>query len=99
MNPSYLLCPETYVWIDGDKCIHKFDSQLYSRLQDDNFDSENDKFEYFEENAYIAHNHKLMRFGRFFEMFPSKKNVVEKFAKLFGQYCANHIVIIGIHGD
>ena len=39
--PSYLLCPETYSWVDISKCIPRLDKSKYSRLDDDSIlDSE-----------------------------------------------------------
>lgn len=35
IKPSKLLCPETYVWCDIDKCLPKLDESKYSRLNDD----------------------------------------------------------------
>lgn len=35
MRPSKLLCPETYVWCDIDKCLPKLDASKYSRLNED----------------------------------------------------------------
>ena len=35
MTPSKLLCPESYVWCDIDKCVPKLDANKYSRLNDD----------------------------------------------------------------
>lgn len=33
-TPSYLLCPETYIWQPVEKCIPKFVENKYSRLED-----------------------------------------------------------------
>lgn len=35
MVPSKLLCPETYVWCDIEKCLPKLDINKYSRLNED----------------------------------------------------------------
>ncbi|XP_012282505.1 arginyl-tRNA--protein transferase 1 isoform X2 [Orussus abietinus] len=35
MKPSKLLCPETYVWCDIEKCLPKLDKSQYSRLNED----------------------------------------------------------------
>ncbi|KAL1494341.1 hypothetical protein ABEB36_009955 [Hypothenemus hampei] len=35
LEPSYLLCPETYVWIPIEKCLPKLDLKKYSRLNED----------------------------------------------------------------
>jgi len=33
-HPSFLLCPETYEWIDANKCTSKLDINKYSRFHD-----------------------------------------------------------------
>jgi arginine-tRNA-protein transferase len=35
MQPSKLLCPETYFWCNIDKCLPKLDISKYSRLNED----------------------------------------------------------------
>ena len=35
MQPSKLLCPETYVWCDIEPCLAKLDNKKYSRLNDE----------------------------------------------------------------
>jgi len=35
MQPSKLLCPETYVWCDIEPCLAKLDNEKYSRLNDE----------------------------------------------------------------
>lgn len=35
MQPSKLLCPETYAWCNIDKCLAKLDVSKYSRLNED----------------------------------------------------------------
>lgn len=35
MQPSKLLCPETYVWCDIEPCLAKLNNEKYSRLNDD----------------------------------------------------------------
>lgn len=35
MVPSKLLCPETYVWCDIEKCLLKLNKNKYSRLNED----------------------------------------------------------------
>lgn len=96
INPSYLLCPETYVWIEAEKCLSKLNNQVYCRLQDEDW-PEIGKFEYFERKTLIYWKGTPIIMTRFLNKFPVYKNTIEKFAKLFGQYCANNIVIIGIH--
>lgn len=40
-KPSYLLCPETFVWVPVEECLSKLDRNKYSRLnQDDTFKDE-----------------------------------------------------------
>ncbi|KAF6023847.1 ATE1 [Bugula neritina] len=34
-SPSYLLCPETYLWVPIEQCLPKLDVSKYSRLCDD----------------------------------------------------------------
>ena len=33
--PSYLLCPETYSWVDIEKCVPKLDKSKYTRFDDE----------------------------------------------------------------
>lgn len=35
IRPSKLLCPETYVWCDVEKCLPKLDVSKYCRLNED----------------------------------------------------------------
>jgi len=35
MQPSKLLCPETYVWCDIEPCLVKLNKEKYSRLNDE----------------------------------------------------------------
>ena len=34
-HPSYLLCPETYNWVEVTKCAPKLDQSKYSRFNED----------------------------------------------------------------
>lgn len=35
LSPSYLLCPETYIWFPIDYCITKLDKEKYCRFNED----------------------------------------------------------------
>ena len=35
IRPSKLVCPETYVWCDIEKCLPKIDVTKYSRFNED----------------------------------------------------------------
>ena len=70
-DPSYLLCPETYEWVNVDQCEPKLDISKYSRLyqdmntkavcsqppSDDDIDS-----------VLVLHKHEAMPYGMLTEL-------------------------------
>ncbi|XP_011158438.1 arginyl-tRNA--protein transferase 1 isoform X3 [Solenopsis invicta] len=98
MQPSKLLCPETYVWCDIEPCLAKLNNEKYSRLNDDiNAIDENGVVNV--EEILILYKNIAMPYKRYktqtwqtYQMAHEKREV-EEYAKLVGMPCARRMLL------
>jgi len=65
-HPSYLLCPETYLWFDVTKSASKLDKSKYSRLSEDiSIENANTKplSDSDLDSVLVLHKHEMMQYG------------------------------------
>ncbi|XP_058791844.1 arginyl-tRNA--protein transferase 1 isoform X3 [Phymastichus coffea] len=88
MRPSKLLCPETYVWYDIDKCLPKLDVSKYSRLNEDQSATDEDGVVDIQQ-VPILYEKKTYTYGVFRINFNKniKDNLIE-YSSLVGKTCA-----------
>ncbi|XP_066917674.1 arginyl-tRNA--protein transferase 1-like isoform X1 [Clytia hemisphaerica] len=88
--PSYLLCPETYMWKSIEDCFEKLDASKYARLEED----KNKVAEQVNaSDSLILHKGRAMPFQVFISLVSSEseisdhKNTVEEYTTLVGEAC------------
>ncbi|XP_011497472.1 PREDICTED: arginyl-tRNA--protein transferase 1 isoform X3 [Ceratosolen solmsi marchali] len=88
MQPSKLLCPETYIWCDVDKCLPKLDISKYSRLNEDSSAIDEDGIVDIQQVLVLYHN-KAMAYGVY--RYVQNKLIddeIKEYASLIGKKCA-----------
>lgn len=93
LNPSDLLCPETYVWLPIGQCLGKLDLSKYSRLNEDidALDSNNCRACDINE-IKVVYDYKLMRVKDFIEVFKADRTHFEIMGSLIGRKSARNII-------
>ncbi|KAG7174311.1 arginyl-tRNA--protein transferase 1-like isoform X3 [Homarus americanus] len=88
-TPSFLLCPETYVWVPIEKSLPKLELAKYSRLHEDpSAVDENGQVDICK--IPVLHEDKLLRYG----MYPSDdEDEIKEYATLVGEKCAYSIML------
>ena len=91
-HPSYLLCPETYLWQPIETCISKFSVSNYSRLEEDKTKKAPDVPHV--TSAFILHEHQIMHYQRYIDSLPVNKHEEQKmeivqYIRLVGNVCNN----------
>ncbi|XP_008217190.1 arginyl-tRNA--protein transferase 1 isoform X3 [Nasonia vitripennis] len=89
MRPSKLLCPETYVWCDIDKCLPKLDASKYSRLNED-LEAVDENGEVDTNQVLILYHNKAMMYGVYRRHVQNEvvDNEIKEYAPLVGKQCA-----------
>ncbi|XP_011069148.1 PREDICTED: arginyl-tRNA--protein transferase 1 isoform X2 [Acromyrmex echinatior] len=93
MQPSKLLCPETYVWCDIEPCLAKLDNEKYSRLNDEiNAIDENGVVNV--EEVLILYKNIAMPYKKYKTLRKTheEKREVEEYAKFVGMPCARRML-------
>ena len=75
-HPSYLLCPETYEWIDVAKCTPKLDKSKYSRFNEDTTKCDANSKPIINNDLYsvhVLHRHEGMPYGMLVELRKRRK--------------------------
>ncbi|XP_018050108.1 PREDICTED: arginyl-tRNA--protein transferase 1 isoform X1 [Atta colombica] len=97
MQPSKLLCPETYVWCDIEPCLVKLDNEKYSRLNDEiNAIDENGVVNV--EEVLILYKNIAMPYKKYktlrkmCQVTHEEKREVEEYAKFVGMPCARRML-------
>uniref|UniRef100_A0AAR5PJA0 Arginyl-tRNA--protein transferase 1 n=1 Tax=Dendroctonus ponderosae TaxID=77166 RepID=A0AAR5PJA0_DENPD len=93
LNPSYLLCPETYTWFKIDKCVPKLDISKYSRLNEDSRVVDTNSGTVDEVNKImVVYGHKLMYMRDFLRVCEDQKDGFNNLVKQVGKKSALNIV-------
>ncbi|RLU23926.1 hypothetical protein DMN91_004134 [Ooceraea biroi] len=100
MQPSKLLCPETYVWCDIEPCLIKLDKEKYSRLNED-IDAIDENGVVDIREALILYQHIAMPYKKYKAQRTSarcritqqEKREVEEYASLVGMPCARKMLL------
>ncbi|XP_018312454.1 arginyl-tRNA--protein transferase 1 isoform X2 [Mycetomoellerius zeteki] len=97
MQPSKLLCPETYVWCDIEPCLAKLNNEKYSRLNDEiNAIDENGVIDV--EEVLILYKNIAMPYKKYktlrktCQITHEEKREVEEYAKFVGMSCARRML-------
>jgi len=104
-QPSYLLCPESYEWIDVAECTTKLDKAKYSRFNEDEskFDDNSKPLLNSDLNSvHVLHRHESMPYGMLVELRKrlklsedglEDKNEVSEYASLAGISLARKMLL------
>lgn len=93
LKPSFLLCPETYIWQPIEKCLTKLDDNKYSRLTEDpnapdcNLCSAEDT-----KRIKVMYNLKLYDVQTFTTLYKVDNDVFQTIASLIGKRAAYKII-------
>ncbi|XP_032889696.1 arginyl-tRNA--protein transferase 1 isoform X5 [Amblyraja radiata] len=92
--PSELLCPETYNWVPIEKCRAKLDQSEYSRLHE-NPNSEDENRLQNLNKVLILYRNTMMPYNiyRRRQKRANDEAVVQQYANLVGQTCAERMVL------
>ncbi|CAH1129279.1 unnamed protein product [Ceutorhynchus assimilis] len=94
LNPSYLACPETYVWVPISKCLEKLDASKYSRLNEDidaiDTNACNDPKEI--DSIKVVYDYKLMHVRDFLRISKGGREMFENIANLVGKKSSHSII-------
>ncbi|KYN00160.1 PREDICTED: arginyl-tRNA--protein transferase 1 isoform X3 [Cyphomyrmex costatus] len=98
MQPSKLLCPETYVWCNIEPCLAKLNNEKYCRL--------NDEINAIDENGVVDINEVLILYKNIAMPYEKYKTLrktchttqeerreVEEYAKFIGMPCARRMLL------
>ncbi|KAF7278946.1 hypothetical protein GWI33_007810 [Rhynchophorus ferrugineus] len=95
LRPSYLLCPETYVWMPIENCLPKLDVNKYSRLNDDPDASEEDQFSEMDLcDMKIFSDHKILDARTYLCTYKSSRNKVFNMARLIGKNTVHNLIFL-----
>ncbi|XP_078269667.1 arginyl-tRNA--protein transferase 1 isoform X6 [Rhinoraja longicauda] len=93
-HPSYLLCPETYNWVPIEKCRAKLDQSKYSRLHENPNAEDENRLQNLNK-VLILYRNTMMPYN-IYRRRQKKANdeaVVQQYANLVGQTCAERMVL------
>lgn len=90
--PSYLLCPESYVWVPIEKCLPKLDNAKYSRLSQSDAKDENACSSTDVDQIKFVYNRKLTLFGYCKQFLTEQQEVFNNIAKLIGRKCLKNFI-------
>lgn len=90
--PSFLLCPETYIWQPVEECVKKFSVSKYSRLEDDETKKPPPMPDM--NSALILNNKNIKTFNKFVKRLPTKQRLtqaseIKEYVRLVGSQCNN----------
>lgn len=93
ITPSYLLCPETYVWRPIEKCIPLLEVSKYSRMNDDINAVDihvptNEDFL----STKIVYDHQFMSLATFKKMSTTANRLFNQIGLLVGRICLKNMV-------
>ncbi|KAK9883144.1 hypothetical protein WA026_001342 [Henosepilachna vigintioctopunctata] len=92
MNPSFLLCPETYKWFPIEKCLQKLESAKYIRFNEDPDATDVDESSpQHLDNMKIVLGNRYMTYKRYKNHF-SKQDNFTNVGKLIGRKCVENII-------
>ncbi|XP_036147592.1 arginyl-tRNA--protein transferase 1 isoform X2 [Monomorium pharaonis] len=96
MQPSKLLCPETYVWCDIEPCLVKLNNKKYSRLNDEiNAIDEHGVVNV--EEILILYKNIAMPYKKYIMQRKTykceEKREIEEYAKFVGMPCARRMLL------
>lgn len=101
MQPSKLLCPETYVWRDIEPCLAKLDIAKYSRLNDETDAIDENGVVDDVDEVLVVCNRIAMPYKKYRLQYARKtsqktreeKREVEEYARLVGMPCARRMLL------
>ncbi|KAM4592175.1 arginyl-tRNA--protein transferase 1 isoform 1-T1 [Odontesthes bonariensis] len=93
-RPSDLVCPETYVWVPIDRCIPQLDSSRYARFNQD-LDAGDARALKDVGRVLVLYRRTVMPYAAYSRKRkgPTDETVVEQYASLVGQDCAERILL------
>ncbi|XP_051883742.1 arginyl-tRNA--protein transferase 1 isoform X6 [Pristis pectinata] len=93
-HPSYLLCPETYIWVPIEKCKTKLDQSKYSRLNEDPSAEDENSLQNLNK-VLILYRNTVMPYNiyRKRQKRVNDEAAVQQYASLVGQTCAERMVL------
>ncbi|XP_071512224.1 arginyl-tRNA--protein transferase 1 isoform X2 [Panulirus ornatus] len=88
-TPSFLLCPETYVWVPIEDCVPKLEESKYSRLNEDLSATDEDG-QVDLSKIPILHEQELIRYGMYHALNPDvdDEEEIKEYAVLVGMKSA-----------
>lgn len=88
-TPSFLLCPETYVWVPIEDCVPKLEASKYSRLNEDLSATDEDG-QVDLSKIPILHEQELIRYGMYHALNPDvdDEEEIKEYAVLVGMKSA-----------
>ncbi|XP_043466754.1 arginyl-tRNA--protein transferase 1 [Leptopilina heterotoma] len=94
MVPSKLLCPETYVWCDIEKCLLKLNVNKYSRLNEDLKAIDENGIVNIDE-VLLLYREQAMLYKTYRTMLPRcrDEHEISEYAALVGMKCAKSILL------
>ncbi|XP_060521349.1 arginyl-tRNA--protein transferase 1 isoform X2 [Cylas formicarius] len=93
LRPSYLLCPESYVFVPIERCLPKLDASKYSRLNDDaHARDENACTDTDLDKIKVVYNLRLMYVSDFVRVFGGDRETFKNLGKLVGRRSAHNIL-------
>ncbi|XP_072247425.1 arginyl-tRNA--protein transferase 1 isoform X3 [Leuresthes tenuis] len=93
-RPSDLLCPETYVWVPIERCILQLDNSRYARFNQD-LDAGDARALKDVGRVMVLYRRTVMPYAAYIRKHkgPTDETVVEQYASLVGQDCAERILL------
>ncbi|XP_015586969.1 arginyl-tRNA--protein transferase 1 [Cephus cinctus] len=93
IRPSKLLCPETYVWCDIEKCLPKLDKQKYCRLNED-IDGIDETGIVNIQKVSVLYRETIMLYPSYSQRSKVKdEDEVREYAALVGMKCAQSLLL------
>lgn len=93
LHPSYLLCPETYVWCPIEKCLPKLDINKYSKLNDNSNDRDLHTCNATDvDNIKVVFNRKLMQAKDYLRLTQTERSDFEVLGAKIGKKCVHNFV-------
>ncbi|KAJ1139966.1 hypothetical protein NDU88_006327 [Pleurodeles waltl] len=93
-RPSDLLCPDTYTWVDIEKCLPKLEQSKYARLNQNPKAVDANHLKELS-RVRVLHKRAVMPYGMYKKRRkgPSDEAAVQQYATLVGQTCAERMVL------
>lgn len=93
LHPSYLLCPETYVWCPIEKCLPKLNINKYSKLTDNRNDTDLDTCTATDvDNIKVVSNRRLMNVKDYLRLTQAERSDFEVLGATVGKKCIHKMV-------